>query len=215
MTLKLLYGDGIFFADPVQPVVIDDADKIVAAGPVGLLLYLDCHDGSATPTGCRLYDPFEGRVHTLDPDAFEILGELTEGRPANYPDRRLHTGFATRDASILERISFEARNVVNKPIGFAFLMLWLIVIWTLLLSLKIAPEKWTTRSGTFWLAKTVGKLVYALFLMAVLAYIGLIIPFSCFFLLTAVVASGTLCLLVKLQLRRWQKQARASASASA
>ena len=129
----VLYGDGIFFADPSQVVVFDNEGYLLAATPQSEALLIRC-DGSVTPTDCRIYDELRGTV--LQPDYNQwARGRLVEegGRPSRdaYP-KYIQYGFTARPATLYEKFYFEASGVVGSPIGSILSVLWWVSAWSLL-----------------------------------------------------------------------------------
>ena len=77
----VLYGDGIFFADPSQVVVFDSKGYLLAATPQSGALRIRC-DGSDRLHMCHIYDELRGKV--LEPDYKQwARGRIIEeeGRP--------------------------------------------------------------------------------------------------------------------------------------
>lgn len=201
-TLRLLYGDGVFSSDPVQAVVVDDRDEIIAAGPVSTDLYLACGVAGAAADDCLAYDPFERTILTPDERSFVALGTLRDGRPTDYPSNKIATGFTSRPATFRETVTLEAMQALGNPLGFVLLALWLIPVWALILSLSAGPEEDTPGFDFAWIVTTVGKMLLALLLLAALLFLSLVFPFSEFSLALAAGVSGILVIAVKMSLRR-------------
>lgn len=199
--LKLLYGDGILFNDPVQAIIVNDVQQVVAAGPVSSLLYILCGLG-AEAMSCLVYDPFVREVFTPDERSFGMIGILGNNDPTFHPDDGLAAGFSSRPATLWEAASFELLHVLDNPIGFVFLVFWLALVWFLVLWTKVRPRYWTAVDVSVWVAASLGKLLYALLLLAILAYSWVMNPFSGFRLVLAAVIAGSLMLALKVWQRR-------------
>lgn len=123
----VLYGDGIFFADPSQVVVFDKEGKLLAATPQSAALFILCNRSNSAPT-CSVYDIQRGLM--LEP-VYEqwARGRLIveEGRPSRdaYPEYMdIENGFTQRPAAFTEKVRIEAASILTAPISTLLSVLW-------------------------------------------------------------------------------------------
>ncbi|WP_123618695.1 hypothetical protein L0Z65_04160 [Phaeobacter sp. BS52] len=166
----VLYGDGVFFADPSQVVVFDSKGYLLAATPQSEALLIQC-DRSVSPPGCRIYDELQGVV--LEPDDKQwARGRIIEeeGRPPRdaYPEyMHINYGFSKRPATPIEKLRFEMAGVWGSPMGSALSVLWWVVTWSLLARLT---WKWK-RNG--WQLRPFKITVFALAVRGLAVFIGM------------------------------------------
>ena len=85
LTIKLLFGDGIVFADPVRAVVVDAAGRLRAMSPLSSDLDLVC--AGPPEAGCVAVDLLVGERHRPEPAEMIAGGPLeVDGRPQRYPE---------------------------------------------------------------------------------------------------------------------------------
>jgi len=130
VTYAVLYGDGIFFADPSQVVVFDSEGYLLATTAQSKALLIRC-DGSAGLSTCLIYD--ELREIVLEPDYKQwARGRIIEkeGRPLgdSYPEyMKIEVGFIERPLTSFEKFTFEALGIIQSPFSTALSVFW----WTL------------------------------------------------------------------------------------
>lgn len=133
VTFAILYGDGIFFADPSQVVVYDDSGSLLAATSQSEALLIRCERSADWPI-CFVYDELRGVV--IEPDFEQWARGRTiegDGRPHGdaYPEYMdIEYGFTERPASFMERVEFEAIGVINSPIASLLAVLWWCAAWS-------------------------------------------------------------------------------------
>jgi hypothetical protein len=98
--VRLLNGDGIFFTDPVRPIIVDQHSRLVARGPKALSLAVSCDNDHR----CVIVDLWKSRVLELDPASFRqgpLQPAVTRGPTDdwNLEDGDESWGFSTRDAT--------------------------------------------------------------------------------------------------------------------
>ncbi|MGR3823809.1 MAG: hypothetical protein ACU0A5_14670 [Salipiger marinus] len=170
VTLAVLFGDGIFFADPSQVVAFDSEGYLLAATPQSEALLIHC-DGSVSPAYCRIYDELRGVI--LEPEYKQwAWGRKIEeeGRPPRdaYPEYMdIQYGFSERTATLYEKFTFELAGVRNSPLGSALSVLWWVLAWSLL-----ARPAWRWKRNDWQLrALTVSSVISGF--LGVLAFIGM------------------------------------------
>lgn len=183
----VLYGDGIFFADPSQVVVFDNDGYLLAATPQSEALLIRCDQSGSAPI-CRVYDEVRGLVFEPDHEQWargRIIEE--EGRPPRdaYPEYiDIEYGFTQRSATFMEKISFDAAGILNAPIVTLLSILWWCVAWSFVARLlwRWKRNGWQTSPLRGW-AVVLGVLsVLALLGMSLLAaYAWLLEPYSVYF----------------------------------
>ncbi len=65
--VRLLHGDGIFFTDPVRPLIVNSKGQLVARGPKARSIVISCKDNHH----CLIVDLWNGRVYDLEPGSFQ------------------------------------------------------------------------------------------------------------------------------------------------
>ncbi|KZM42687.1 hypothetical protein [Labrenzia sp. OB1] len=192
----VLYGDGIFVADPSRVVVFDSEGYLLASTPQSQVLSIRCAGSNGLPT-CRVYDELRGVV--LEPDYKQwarsrIIEE--EGRPPRdaYPEyMEIEYGFTERPATILERFTFEVVGVFKSPILSALSVLW----WALAWSFIVRPA-WKLKHRN-WRLRPLKVSSMALGVLGMLAFVGmglvaaygwLIQPYSLYFFLFVFVSGA-------------------------
>jgi len=186
---SVLYGDGIFFADPSQVVVFDREGYLLAATPQSDVLLIRCDYSDDTPT-CHVYDELRGLV--LEPDYKQWARSriiVEEGRPNAYPEiMDIEYGFSQRPATFAETISFEVAGFLNAPGDTLLSVLWWGVAWSFIARLfwRLKRNGWQMLPMRGW-AVVSGILSILAFLgMSFLAaYAWLLKPYSFHFFLFA------------------------------
>jgi hypothetical protein len=130
-----LYGDGIFFFDPVQVVAFDKDGYLLAATPVLENLVIHCNRSGGSP-GCIVYDELAGEIYEPDFERWSRGRIISEGgKPPGdaYPEyMKLEYGFIKRSATAREQISFELTSIARAPKDTAIAVLWWAVAWSFL-----------------------------------------------------------------------------------
>ena len=128
--LVLHYGDGIIVADPVEPAILDNEDRVIGLGPVGAFYYLFCANSLAD---IRLYEPFQRVFVSVDITA--VSGEpltdksLRDWYPELEQDTLVRAGFSVRATEPLESFWIEVSLLPRHWPGIIWhTMLWLIVL---------------------------------------------------------------------------------------
>jgi hypothetical protein len=102
--VRLLHGDGIFFTDPVRPVVVDAKGQLVARGLKARSIVISCNDEHE----CLIVDLWDERVYDLEPGSFRpgpVQPEVRDGDRTDdwdLEDGDESWGFAMREASARE-----------------------------------------------------------------------------------------------------------------
>lgn len=127
--IKLLHGDGIFIADPIRAVVVDQNGRLLAVSPMSLSLFLSCKGGGAAKN-CFVYDEIYGRIYTPDKASWKASELLEEGgEPNNYPEYlEEEYGFYQRKASLLEIVKHEALSIDSRPLTTVAAVIWWAII---------------------------------------------------------------------------------------
>lgn len=140
----VLYGEGIFFADPSQVVVFDSDGYLLGATPQSEALLIRCDRSHGSPT-CRVYDALRGIVFEPDYEHWVRSRIIEEaGRPARdaYPeDMDIEYGFTQRPATFWEKISFEAVAIFNAPVATLLSVLWWSFAWLFVVRLVWAWKR--------------------------------------------------------------------------
>lgn len=105
--VRLLHGDGIVYADPVRPVIVDQQSRLVARGPKAFSMIVSCDEEHR----CLVVDLWGSRVLDLDSASFR-QGPVQPAAtlwPARWPtedwdleDGDESWGFSSRDATFAE-----------------------------------------------------------------------------------------------------------------
>jgi hypothetical protein len=173
----VLYGDGIFFADPSQVVVFDSEGYLLGATPQSEALLIRCDRSHGSPT-CQVYDALSGLVFEPDHEQWVRSRKIEEaGRPARdaYPEYMdIEYGFTQRPATFSEKISFEAVAIFNAPAATLLSVLWWSLAWLFVVRLVWAWKRkgWSIlpiriRSVTFGILS-----ILAFVVMCILALYG-------------------------------------------
>jgi hypothetical protein len=126
----VLYGDGIFFADPSQVVVSDSQGYLLAATPLSDALLFSC-DSSHGELHCRVYDELRGFVFEPDYEQWARGGTIEkDGRPTRYPGHELAYGFTQRPATVIEKLDFLFVRILLAPVATIFSILWWTAAWS-------------------------------------------------------------------------------------
>lgn len=107
--MRLLNGDGIFFADPTRIVVLDQNKQVLARSPRTAPLSLICDSARRS---CWGYDHNAGQALILDPSSFRmegkpLLGDDDENELGRIESGDESWGFTVRDASWAEYVEAE------------------------------------------------------------------------------------------------------------
>ena len=126
--LRLLHGDGIFFADPVYAVIVNAESRIVARSHQSHHFVIGC----PTKLVCRALDVGRSVIFEPDPATFRLDGPLVQNADGSESDRwqwlderesRTSWGFFKRPMSLMEKVkaeyAFATRNWFELLISMA------------------------------------------------------------------------------------------------
>jgi hypothetical protein len=197
VVLAVLYGDGIFFADPSQVVVFDNEGYLLAATPQSTSLFIQC-ERSDGKTNCRVYDELQGLIFEPNYEQWKRSRIVVkDGHPLEdaYPEYMdIDYGFNQRPATFIEIISFEAKGILKAPIASLLWVLWSCATWSLMARLV-----WQWKGHGFhilpinWWAIFKGALSILAFIgMNFLGAIVSLQPLSDYFFLFVFIVGGVL-----------------------
>lgn len=194
ITLKLLNGDGIFFADPMRAVVVDQHGNLLAASPMSTALTLVCTITAPQRT-CFAYDELSQVIYEPKPDLWQDAGTIEkDGRPIAYPeDGMTDFGFAQRSATATEVVRAELAGAVKSLPSTTIGIAWWMLFWLLIL-----PIVWRLfgRGRRLGLVSIVLRLLTAALMMVLTAYGWLLSPYSAFYLVLVSMAGAFVARLV-------------------
>jgi hypothetical protein len=201
VTLKLLNGDGILFADPIRAIVVDQHGTLLATSPLSPTLRIYCEE-SGPQRQCLVYDDLARTIYQPVEDEWRDDGPLEkDGKPQRYPEGKMSEfGFDERGATIGEIARFELAGMFAswKTTGVA--IAWWALFWLLLRPVAryiLGPDRRLTIGRiTALLVRTAG----ALLMIPVATHAWLIAPYSMIYL--AVVVTGGA--MIALMLARWR-----------
>ena len=202
VTLKLLNGDGIFFADPVRAVVVDQNGALLAASPSSAALRIYCEKGGMERQ-CLVYDNLTRTVYQPVEDEWRNQGPIEkDGKPQQYPEDLVSDfGFAGRAATLGETFRFEITGLAASWMTTGIAVAWWMLFWLLLQPASryaLGPDRQLTISRIVVLMmQTVG----ALLMIPIATYAWLLAPYSVIYL-AFVVAGGAMTAHL---LTRWRK----------
>jgi hypothetical protein len=114
-TIKVLFGDGIFIADPAKAVVIDNEGRVLAASPETTIPYLRCPSQRADITRCTVFDAENSLLYRPDPIRFAPGALLvSDGWPSLSPYGVDTIGFTTQQLGTWEYLGYEALYVAEN-----------------------------------------------------------------------------------------------------
>lgn len=205
----ILFGDGIFFADPSQVIVFDNEGVLLAATPQSDALIIRC-DRSNDVQSCSVYDVVNGLVYKPDFDQWARGRTIVEdGRPLGdaYPEYMdISYGFSEHPATFSEKISFEIEGIVYAPTLTLFAILW----WCLAL-VPMARLFWRWRAND-WQIKPVRFTQVLVVFLSVLVFLAmgflavfslLYVPYSILFFLFVFTLGATMAFVATWT---WRKQ---------
>jgi hypothetical protein len=105
--VRLRHGDGIFFTDPVRPLIVNSKGQLVARGPKARSIVISCNGDRF----CLIVDLWEERVYDLEPSSFRqgpVQPAVQDGdRTENWDleDGDESWGFTIRKASARELLT--------------------------------------------------------------------------------------------------------------
>jgi len=187
--LKLLHGDGIFFADPIRAVVVDGDGRLLAMSPMSLTLFIWCREAGGR-RDCLVYDHIGSSLYEPDPASWKAILALEEaGSPQNYPElwtSEEEYGFKFKKASLLEILKYEALSTIDSPASTLLAILLWICVWSLIIPplRRLRQSRWRIRnvSWTSVLLEIVRFMVIAILILCT-AYGWLLFPYSLYYLL--------------------------------
>ena len=181
--MKLLHGDGIFFADPIRAIIVDGDGNLLAASPLSTALFIACSKSEDGFKECVAYDELRQLVFTPDRSKW-YASELFEvsGKPQKYPDYQMEEyGFSVRNASVIEILRYEVLSIVAAPYFTAIALIWWFAIGLLISPLfwRLKENNW--RFGTFSIKAlfvVLARLVLSFTLLIFAGYGWLLEPYS-------------------------------------
>lgn len=198
--IKLLHGDGIFFADPIRAVVVDKNGKLLAASPLSITLFIFCSRSNGR-SDCIAYDELRQLIYTPNRSSTQTTQLLEiDGKPQEYPEYQMEGyGFDTRHASFFEIIKFEALSVFRWPLLTVFAIAWWLIVWALVTPLfwRLKGNQWRLGEVSFASVLLVlSRLIAALALILIAAYSWLLFPYSLVYLMFVTLVGATLALVL-------------------
>ena len=195
VSLKLLHGDGIFFADPVRAVVVDGTGNLLALSPLALALSIVC-EGSDTSRTCVAYDHLSRRVFAPRREGFRKARPIEEdGQPLEYPEMLdAEFGLSERAATPVEVAAFEIKGAFRSWKATALSVAWWIAFWALILPVAQLVRSRPCRSRT--VVSIALRLVGSTLMVTLTAYGWLLAPYSAFYLAAVVIAAASFTLLI-------------------
>ncbi|MCP4070806.1 MAG: hypothetical protein GY742_03585 [Hyphomicrobiales bacterium] len=200
VVMKLLHGDGIFFADPIRAVIVDEDGMLLAASPMSTTLFLSCKGGEVSRE-CVAYDELRGLIYQPTKSLWKTT-ELLEknGKPETYPEYRMEEyGFTKYEASFTDVMKYEAQSIMASPISTAILVVWWTVIWSLVTPLfwRFKGSGWRIRNASAFAALLIVlRLVCVAALVLATAYGWLLDPYSLYFFIFVVLFGATVALML-------------------
>ncbi|WP_156381940.1 MULTISPECIES: hypothetical protein [unclassified Aureimonas] len=176
VSLKLLNGDGIFFADPMRAVVIDQHGTLLAASPLSVALTLLCRSVGHQRT-CVVYDELPRMIYETKPSLWRNVGVIEEdGRPIEYPEYEMEErGFIQRKATIAETASAEFAGAIQRWPSTAIAIVWWTTFWLLILPVLGRLFGRGRRLGP---VSVMLRLFVGTLMMPVTAHLWLLAPYS-------------------------------------
>jgi hypothetical protein len=121
--VRLLHGDGIFFTDPVRPLIVNSKGQLVARGPKARSIVISC----AEEHRCLIVDLWEERVYDLEPGSFRqgpVQANVRDGDRTDdwdLEDGEESWGMVMREASAHELLT--ANLVLARQSVFGLVMI--------------------------------------------------------------------------------------------
>ncbi len=179
VSLKILNGDGIFFADPKRAVVVDHDGNLLAASPMSMALTLVCPTIDRHRT-CIVYDEISLSIYEPRPDLWRHAGSIEkDGRPIPYPEEMTEFGFTQRSATATEIAMAEFQGAVRSWLTTALSLAWWMLLWLFILPVGGRLFGRVRRLG---LVSIVLRLLTAALMMLMTAYGYLLSPYSVVYL---------------------------------
>jgi len=181
--MKLLHGDGIFFADPIRAVILDGDGKLLAVSPMSTALFVACDYEEGFSRKCNVYDELRHLVFTPDRASWKAT-ELLEvsGKPQKYPSYNMEEyGFSKRKASVIEIVKYEALSIAASPFLTVVALVWWFVIGWLICPLywRLKENTWRIREFSFTVfVEVILRLVCISVLVVLAGYGWLLEPYS-------------------------------------
>jgi hypothetical protein len=202
--MRLLHGDGIFFADPVRIVVLDRDKRLLARSEQHVPLSLICDRNRRS---CWGYDHWSHQVLLLDPASFRTGGQVEPGAKERDGLWNIEAGvdswgFTARDASIAEYIEAEWALARRLPVALAGVMALgglMTVLGVVGLRRPTSPKWW--RLGV-WAAGILLRIAGTALAVIIALYFGVLIGFSLTTWLGALFVGASLVLLTRALTRR-------------
>lgn len=189
VTILLLHGDGVIFADPIRAVVVDKDGQLMAASPMSASLDIICSGAKGGRT-CWVCDGLAAEIYVPLGSEMRPAGSIVDGDgpyALKYPELiDAEFGFSRRSATFTEKIQFEVQGMIDAwPATilalvwwFAISSIWVPVFW------RLHVNGWRVNHiaarGIFvLLLRTAGTLTLLLFT----AFVWLQAPYSPIYLL--------------------------------
>jgi hypothetical protein len=193
--MRLLHGDGIFFADPVRVLVLDEEGRAVALSPLTSIQSLVCPEERK----CLAVDLEGKRAFELDPATFRISPVRQESDGLrDLEAEEASWGFRTRDASHLEilrgniNLAKELNISLSGQVGCGAVAALLLFGW-----------RWQRKPGHRRIVRTaaavgigVARLIGFALVVFVSSYLAALVGASNEIWLTSLLVGGALALLV-------------------
>jgi hypothetical protein len=197
--LKLLNGDGIFIADPMRAVVVDQHGTLFAVSPLSGALTLLCTSVDRQRT-CVAYDELSRMIYEPKPELWRNAGALEEdGRPIKYPEYKMtEFGFEQRRATAAEIARAEFKGVIQSGLVTAIAIAWWMLFWLLILPVA---KRLLGGKGRPGFVSIVLRLLAAALMVPVTAYCWLLSPYSVFYF-AFVLITGAIVAWLMMNMRR-------------
>ena len=193
VSLKVLNGDGIFFADPQRAVVVDEEGRLLATSMMSEALFAHC-SGRVTAKKCRVYDQLSGKIFEPKKSDWRPAQIIErDGRPLAYPEYGLTaSGFEVRNATMPEIIRLESLAAITSPVPSLFAIGWWLLGFYVAFPIfseataLVRPDK---KSFLIELTKIIGRILFVVCFTFITAYSWALDPYSIYFLSFVITAS--------------------------
>lgn len=199
--LKLLYGDGVFFADPIRAVVVGQDGELLAASPQSPGLRLSCDQPDRR---CLVYDELAFRIYEPASDKWQATGLVEQdGKPQRFPeDIDADYGFDARQATLSEIAKFEAAGLASSWMTTVFALAWWTAFCLLLLTVARDALGKARRLTIGAIAGLLTRTAVALMMIPLATYAWLLAPYSVAYLAIVLTAGALLALPIAFRRRR-------------
>jgi hypothetical protein len=208
--VRLLHGDGIFFTDPVRPIIVDAKGRLVARGSKARSIVISCSDEHA----CLIVDLWGGRVYDLEPASFRqgpVQPDVQDGdRTGDWDleDGDESWGFTLRDAGALELLAANLMVARQSALGLAMIAALAAVGALALMPLRLNLQSRHLRFFIRTVLLLAGLMVF-LFLLIVTLWFSMLSGLTLgMWLVPTVLGAGTVWLIAGIARRRAHRAAR-------